>query len=101
MRMLLQVSFPHEPFNAAVKDGSVGSKIGRILQEAKPEAVYFTEIDGERCAMLIVKVDDASQIPFYAEPWFLTFEADVRFRPVMTADDLGKSNLEALGKKWS
>ena len=101
MRMLLQVSFPHDPFNAAVKDGSVGSKIGRILQEAKPEAVYFMEIDGERCAMLIVKVDDASQIPFYAEPWFLTFEADVRFRPVMTADDLGKSNLEALGKKWS
>ena len=63
--------------------------------------MYFTEIDGERCAMLIVKVDDASQIPFYAEPWFLTFEADVRFRPVMTAEDLGKSNLEALGKKWS
>jgi hypothetical protein len=99
--MLLQVNFPHQPFNAAVKDGSAGSKIGRILQEAKPEAVYFTEIDGQRCAMLIVKVDDPSQIPFYAEPWFLTFEADVKFRPVMTPDDLGKSNLDALGKKWS
>jgi hypothetical protein len=101
MRMLLQVNFPHQPFNAAVKDGSAGSKIGHILQEAKPEAVYFTEIDGQRCAILIVKVDDPSQIPFYAEPWFLTFEADVKFRPVMTPDDLAKANLDALGKKWS
>ena len=101
MRMLLQVNFPHEPFNEAVKDGSAGSKIGRILQDAKPEAVYFTEIDGQRCAILIVKVDEPSQIPAYAEPWFLTFQADVKFRPVMTADDLGKANLDALGKKWS
>ena len=101
MRMLLQVNFPHQPFNAAVKDGSAGNKIGRILQDAKPEAVYFTEIDGQRCAMLIVNVDDPSQIPFYAEPWFLTFQADVKFRPVMTPDDLGRANLDALGKKWS
>ena len=101
MRMLLQVNFPHKPFNAAVKDGSAGKKVQRILEAAKPEAVYFTEIDGQRCAILVVNVEDASQIPTYAEPWFLTFEADVKFRPVMTADDLARSNLEALGKKWS
>lgn len=101
MRMLLQVNFPHQPFNAAVKDGSAGTKINRILQDVKPEAVYFTEIDGQRCALLIVNVDDPSKIPAYAEPWFLTFEADVKFRPVMTADDLGRADLSALGKKWS
>jgi hypothetical protein len=101
MRMLLQVNLPHEPFNAAVKDGSAGKKMQRILDDAKPEAVYFTEIDGQRCAMLVVNVQDASQIPAYAEPWFLTFGADVKFRPVMTAEDLARSNLEALGKKWS
>ena len=51
--------------------------------------------------MLVVNVEDASQIPAYAEPWFLTFDADVKFRPVMTVEDLGRANLEALGKKWS
>jgi hypothetical protein len=99
--MLLQVNFPHQPFNAAVKDGSAGKKINRILQDAKPEAVYFTEIDGQRCAILIVNVDDPSRIPAYAEPWFLWFEADVKFRPVMTPDDLGRADLDALGRKWS
>src|SRR5215203_5014428 len=101
MRMLLQVNFPHQPFNAAVKDGTVGSKIQRILQDARPEAVYFTEIDGQRCALLIVDVDDPARIPVYAEPWFLLFEADVKFRPVMTPDDLGRADLDTLGKKWS
>ena len=101
MRTLLQVNFPHQPFNAAVKDGSVGAKMNRILQDAKPEAVYFTEIDGHRCALLIINVEDPSQIPRYAEPWFLTFEADVKFRPVMTPDDLGRAGLEDLGKKWA
>ncbi|MCI0332523.1 MAG: panthothenate synthetase [Planctomycetes bacterium] len=101
MRMLLQVNLPHQPFNAAVKDGSAGNKINRILQDAKPEAVYFTEIDGQRCAILVVNVDDPSKIPAFAEPWFLTFEADVKFRPVMTPDDLGRADLVALGKKWS
>src|SRR5262245_12646890 len=101
MRTLLQVNFPHGPFNAAVQDGSAGQKIERILQDAKPEAVYFTEIDGQRGALVIVDVKEASAIPAFAEPWFLTFEADIKFRPVMTVDDLGRADLAALGKRWS
>jgi hypothetical protein len=101
MRMLLQVSLPNFAFNAAVKDGSAGKKIERILQDAMPEAVYFTEIDGERCALVIVDVPSASAIPAYAEPWFLTFESEIKFRPVMTPDDLGQANLAALGEKWA
>jgi hypothetical protein len=99
--MLLQVNFPHARFNAAIKDGTVTKKMQHILEDAKPEAVYFTEIDGQRCALLVVNVEDASKIPTYAEPWFLTFDADIKFRPVMTPDDLSRAGLEALGKKWS
>lgn len=101
MRMLLQVNFPHGPFNAAVQDGSAGKRIERILQEVKPEAVYFTEIDGRRSALVIVDVSDASAIPAFSEPWFLTFQADVKFRPVMTAEDLARADLATLGKKWA
>ena len=100
MRMLMQVTIPHELFNAAVKDGSAGAKMKRILDEQKPEAAYFTAVDGLRCGVLIIELADASKIPSFAEPWFLTFGGNIEFRPVMTAQDLGAAGLEALGKAW-
>jgi hypothetical protein len=45
-------------------------------------------------------MNETSQIPAIAEPWFLQFNADVEFHPVMLGDDLGKANLEEIGKKW-
>jgi len=101
MRMLLNVKLPNTEFNTAVRDGSAGKKIGQILEELKPEAVYFTEQHGQRTALLIVDVEDPSKIPMLAEPWFLTFNANVELRIVMTPEDLKKAGLEELGRKWS
>ena len=101
MRMLLQVKFPHEPFNTLVKKGTAGAKMGKILEAIKPEAVYFTEQDGCRGAVVVVDLADPSKVPALCEPWFLTFEADVKIRVMMSAEDLQKVGLEALGKKWS
>jgi len=101
MRMILQASCPVDVFNAAVKDGSAGAKMQRILAHAKPEAAYFTEFDGVRTAFLVVEVANASQIPVFAEPWFLLFNAKVQLRPAMTPEDLGAAGLGALGKEWS
>ncbi len=101
MRMLLNVRFPHEQFNKAVRDGSAGEKLRRILEDIKPEAVYFTEQNGLRGAVLIIDMADPSMVPSFAEPWFLVFNADVEFHVVMAPEDLRKSGLEELGKKWS
>ena len=101
MKMLLQVRIPHESFNAAVRDGSAGDKLKRILEATKPEVVYFTEQDGERDAIMVVNLDDPSKVPMFAEPWFLTFNADVEFRVAMTPEDLARAGLDALGKKWA
>ena len=101
MRMLINVILPHEPFNSAVRDGTVGATIRRILDDIKPEAVYFTEQNGHRGATLIVNVERASQIPALAEPWFLHFNADCQFRIAMTPEDLQQAGLEELGKKWA
>ena len=100
MRMLLNVTFPHDLFNAAVKDGTAGQKLGRILDEIKPEAVYFTEKDGHRAAVMVVEVPDPSKIPSLAEPLFLMFAASVELRIVMTPDDLQRAGLDELGRKW-
>jgi hypothetical protein len=101
MRMLLHVKIPHEKFNAAVRDGSVEKKMKQILEETKAEAVYFTEYDGHRGAIMIININDPSEVPKFAEPWFLSFNADVQFRIAMTPEDLGRAGLEKLGKKWS
>ena len=100
MRMLLNVTFPHEPFNTAVRKGTAGATLGKILEALKPEAVYFTEQDGQRGAVLVVNVEDPSQVPALAEPWFLHFQADCKFRIAMTPEDLRRAGLEELGKKW-
>jgi len=101
MRMLLDVTFPHEPFNSLVRKGVVGKKIEEVLDAIKPEVVYFTEQDGQRGAVMIVNLADPSKLPALAEPLFLTFNADMRLRVAMTPDDLKKSGLDALGKKWA
>jgi len=100
MKMLLNVEFPHEPFNTLVRDGKADRILTSILEDLKPESVYFTETDGRRAALLVIDLEDASRVPFYAEPFFLRFNADCRFRIAMTPDSLEKAGLEKLGKKW-
>lgn len=101
MRMLMHVTLPHEEFNDAVKDGTVGDKIKAILENAKAEAVYFTEYEGQRGAIMVIDVKDPSDFPRFAEPWFLGFAADVEFHVAMTPEDLERAGLDALGDEWA
>lgn len=100
MRMMMIASMPVEQFNAAVKDGSTQAKMKKIMDQLKPEAAYFTAINGRRTAILIVDLADPSKIPSLAEPWFLTFNASVDFYPVMVPQDLAAAGLDGLGKQW-
>lgn len=100
MRMILHVRIPNDPFNGSVRDGTIGQKIQSILEETKPEAVYFTEYDGYRGVFMIIDLSDPAQVPKYAEPWYLMFDAECEFRVAMTPDDLGRAGLESAGKKW-
>ena len=100
MRMLLDVTFPHEPFNTLVKQKKAGPIIQRILEDLKPEAVYFTERNGSRGGILIIDVAEPSRVPSFAEPFFLSFNADVKFHVVMAPQDLANAGLDALGEKW-
>ena len=101
MKMLLDVTIPHEPFNTLVRKGVVGKKLEEILGALKPEAAYFTTQDGKRGGILVVNLADPTKIPALAEPWFLTFNADVKLRPFMSPEDLKNAGLDALGKKWA
>jgi hypothetical protein len=103
MRMLLRVSIPVEAGNAAAKAGTLGSTIEEILADLKPEAAYFFADDsGQRTGSIVFDMKDTSQIPAIAEPWFLAFNAQVTFRPVMNPQDLAKAgpSIGKAGKKY-
>jgi hypothetical protein len=100
MRVLLSVTFPPEPFNTLVKEKRASQILNRILNELKPEAAYFTEEDGSRGGVLIINLSEPSRIPFFAEPFFLNFNALCRFRIAMTPEDLAKAELDKIGEKW-
>jgi hypothetical protein len=100
MRMMLTASLPNEPFNSLVRAGTVGAAIDELLGQLKPDAAYFVEDHGTRCAVLILDVADQSRIPSFAEPFFLKFNATCRFRIAMVPDDLQKAGLDAIGQKW-
>jgi hypothetical protein len=73
----------------------------RILEAIQPEAAYFSEHHGQRGGTLVIDLKHPSEIPKLAEPWFLTFNAEVELRVAMTAEDLAHANLEGLGKEWA
>jgi hypothetical protein len=101
MRMIMNLSFPIEPFNEIIRNGKAGEVIGKILDAVKPETIYFTEQDGYRGAVAVVQVNEASDIPRLAEPWFLGLEAECTFRIAMTPEDLQKSGIDKIGKEWA
>ena len=101
MKMLLSVAIPHEPFNSLVRSGKAGEVIRHILESIRPEVAYFTEQDGTRGGIFVVDVKNPSDVPALAEPFFLNFQADCKFRILMSPEDLQKAGLEAIGKKWA
>ncbi len=98
----MKMRFPVEAGNAALRDPQFGAKMQQALADIKAEAAYFTAVDGQRGGYIVVNMDDASQIPAMAEPFFLWLKADVEFIPVMLPQDLGKAGpaIEAAMKKW-
>ena len=103
MRVMLKANIPVEPGNATVKNGTLSSTMKSILEELKPEAAYFVAENGMRTAILFLGIEDSSELPKLAEPFFLAFNSSVEVVPCMNADDLSRAgkHLEAAAKKYS
>jgi hypothetical protein len=95
VRMLLKLQMDVEAGNRAIKDGSFAETLNRVMGEIKPEAAYFTAIDGKRTGLIFFDLQEPAQIPAIAEPFFMSVGAAIEFLPVMTPDDVQKGLEEA------
>jgi hypothetical protein len=102
MRMLMKVSLPAERANAAIQAGSFANTIQAILEEQRPEAVYFTEMNGQRTGLIFVNLEETSDVIRFAEPWWQAFGGSVEWHPAMVPADLGTGGaaLEAAAQKY-
>jgi hypothetical protein len=102
MKYIMRVRIPQERGNEALSDAQFGKKMNDLLAEIKAEAAYFTTICGQRGAYIIVNMNDASEIPAIAEPFFLWLNADIEFFPAMRPEDLAKAgpSIGAAVQKW-
>ena len=98
----MKFRIPQERGNEVLSDPQFGHKMNELLTEIKAEAAYFSTIDGQRGAFVVINMNDASEIPAIAEPFFLWLDADIEFFPVMRLEDLAKAgpSIGAAVKKW-
>src|ERR671920_1852081 len=63
MRFMITCRIPVEKGNELVKNGALAPTVQSILEDLKPEAAYFVDVDGARGAHIVVDMEEASQIP--------------------------------------
>ena len=102
MKYIMKIRMSIEKGNEALRDPQFGHKMSELLAEIKAEAAYFSTVNGQRGAYVILNLNDASEIPAIAEPFFLWLNADIDFLPVMKPEDLAKAGpaIGAAVKKW-
>lgn len=90
MRTMIRITVPVEAGNKAIQDGTLPKTIADTMERLRPEASYFFTDRGVRTGIMVVDIQDPSEIPVIAEPLFMGFNAAVEFFPVMNAEDLKK-----------
>ncbi len=88
MRTMLKVQMPAETANAAIQSGRFGKVMSSTLERLKPEAAYFTAVNGDRGGFIVFDLQHPSDIPSICEPFFNEVGAKVELMPVMTPDDV-------------
>jgi len=97
MRVMVKVSIPTEAGNKGIETGSLPQTMMGQIERWKPEATYFTAMNGRRTGLFFLDLKEPSDIPSMAEPFFL-LGAEVDVSPCMNPDDL-RAGLEKLQKK--
>jgi hypothetical protein len=86
--MMMKVTIPVEAGNKGVKEGILPKTVMAFVEQAKPEASYFTAENGKRTAFFVFDLKDPSMIPSIAEPFFMNLNASIELSPAMNLEDM-------------
>jgi hypothetical protein len=89
MRMMMKARLDTQMSNKVMREGGMPDLVRTAMQRLKPEAAYFTP-EGGRTMILFFDMQDSSELPAAADPFFQELGAHVTFQPVMNLDDLQK-----------
>lgn len=90
MRVMLKATLDMEKGNEAIRSGKMPELMKETVERLRPEAAYFGPLGGRRTCLLVLDLQDGSQIPAIGEPFFTQLGAEVEMTPVMNAEDLQK-----------
>jgi len=96
MRTLMKVSIPVATGNQAVKDGSLPRTVMAFVERMKPESCYFSAEQGMRTAYFVFELEDPTQIPVIAEPFFMNLQASIALAPAMNLEEMRRGVEEAV-----
>jgi len=88
MRTMIRITIPVDAGNKGIQDGSLPKTLSDAMSRLKPESAYFYSDRGIRTAIMVIDMNDTSEIPVIAEPLFSGMNAAVEFIPVMNAEEL-------------
>lgn len=90
MRVMLKATMETEKSNEAIRSGKLPELLQETIERLHPEAAYYGPEEGRRTCFLVFDMQDSSQLPPAAEPFFSQFNAEIEVFPVMNQDDLQK-----------
>ena len=97
MRMMMKVAIPVDAGNKGVTGGGLGKTVARFVEQAKPESSYFVADNGKRTAYFFFDLKDPSDLPSFAEPFFMELNAAIEVTPAMNLADM-KAGVERATK---
>jgi hypothetical protein len=86
--MMMKVSMPVEAGNKGVKDGALPKTVMGFVEQMKPEACFFTAVDGQRTGFFVFDLKDPTMIPSICEPFFMNLNASIDLSPAMNLEDM-------------
>lgn len=92
MRFLIQATMPTEMTNKIVDDADSLKKAEKCIKTFNPEAVYFTEINGDASLVSVLDIPSAEMIDVVFHQLQNELGARVQIRPVLVLDDLKKAS---------
>jgi hypothetical protein len=88
MRVMIKFRFPTVSGTDALRSGKIEKLLPQIMEDLKPEAMYFYPENGLRSGHLVVNMDSSTQVLEYAERLWIGLGGEVEMTPVMAPEDI-------------